>query len=269
VSEIAIIMSVYRNDKLDYVKEALDSLYAQTKSVDIFIQQDGEISKKLEIYLEQEFSDKKIEYLGKREENRGLAYSLNELITKIDNQYEYIARMDADDISVTNRVELQYEFMENNKNIDVLGGYIKEFSTDMAYEKVVKYPLRHDEMYHFFAKRVPLAHVTAFFRRDYFAKAGVYRTTTISNEDTLLWMDGFNNKCHFANLDNLLVKVRVSSHFFSRRGGFKKAWGDLKDRLLVIKILRYNSSSYFYAVALFMVNIAPSKVKVFLYKRLR
>ena len=262
-------MSVYKNDKLDYVKEALDSLYAQTKSVDIFIQQDGKISKKLESYLEQELGDRKIEYLGKREENRGLAYGLNELIEKIDNRYEYIARMDADDISITNRIELQYEFMENSKNIDVVGGYIQEFATDRLYEKLVKYPLKHEEMYRFFAKRVPLAHVSAFFRRDYFEKAGVYRITTLSNEDTLLWMDGFNNRCHFANLDSVVVKVRVSSHFFSRRGGFIKAWGDFKDRLLVIKTLRYNSTSYFYAVALFMVNIAPSKVKVFLYKRLR
>ena len=262
-------MSVYKNDKLDYVKEALDSLYAQTKNVDIFIQQDGKISNILESYLMEELSSKKIAYLGKREENRGLAYSLNKLISKIDNRYEYIARMDADDISITNRIELQYNFMENNKNIDVVGGYIEEFATDIVYKKVVKYPLRHEKMYSFFAKRVPLAHVSAFFRRDYFEKAGAYRTTTLSNEDTLLWMDGFKNQCHFANLDSVVVKVRVSSHFFSRRGGFKKAWGDLKDRLLVIKTLRYNSTSYFYAVALFMVNIAPSKVKVFLYKRLR
>jgi len=269
VSKIAIIISVYKNDKLDYVKEALDSLYAQTKKADIFIQQDGKISKKLERYLDKELSSRKIEYLGKREENQGLAYSLNELIEKIESRYEYIARMDADDISVKHRIELQYAFMEKHHECDVVGGYIQEFATDMVYEKVVKYPLRHEEMYCFFAKRVPLAHVSAFFRRDYFKKAGVYRTTTLSNEDTLLWMDGFNNQCHFSNIDKVLVKVRVSSHFFSRRGGFRKAWSDLKDRLLVIKTLRYNISSYFYAVAIFMVNIAPSKVKVFLYKRLR
>ena len=262
-------MSVYKNDKLDYLKEAIGSLYTQTKDVDIFVQQDGKIPKALEVYLEQELNRKKIAYLGKREENRGLAYSLNELISKVDEDYKYIARMDADDISLSSRLEEQYTFMEEHQNIDVVGGHIQEFGEDLEYKKIVKYPLKHEEMYRFFSKRVPLAHVSTFFRRDYFKKAGVYRTTTLSNEDTLLWMDGFKNQCHFANVDRVVAKVRVSSNFFSRRGGFRKAWSDFKDRLLVIKTLRYNKSSYFYALALFVVNIAPAKVKFFLYKRLR
>ena len=262
-------MSVYKNDKLNYVKEALESLYLQTQDADIFIQQDGEISKELESYLDDELYQKKIFYLGKREENMGLAYSLNELIVQIDKDYEYIARMDADDISIHSRLAEQYAFMEEHKEVDVVGGYIKEFGEDLEYEKIVKYPLKHEEMYQFFSKRVPLAHVTALFRRDYFEKAGLYRTDTISNEDTLLWMDGFKQGCLFENLDKVLVYVRVSNNFFSRRGGFKKAWSDFKDRLLVIKSLGYNNVSYLYAVALLMVNIAPSKVKIFLYKRLR
>lgn len=262
-------MSVYKKDKLIELKEALNSLYTQTLQGDIFIQQDGVISKELETYLDDELYQKKIAYLGKREQNRGLAYSLNELIVQIGENYEYIARMDADDISIGHRLEEQYTFMEEHKDIDVLGGYIKEFSKGIDYEKIVVYPLKHEEMYHFFAKRVPLAHVTAFFRREYFEKAGLYRTHTLSNEDTLLWMDGFKEGCRFENLDKVLVFVRVSSDFFSRRGGFKKAWSDFKDRLLVINSLGYNNVSYLYAVALLMVNIAPSKVKIFLYKRLR
>ncbi|MCK5853841.1 MAG: glycosyltransferase [Sulfurovaceae bacterium] len=269
MSKIAIIMSVYKNDHIEELQEALESLYTQTLQGDIFIQQDGEVSPLVESYLKQKLDAKKIKYLGKREENRGLAYSLNELIQKIDEEYEYIARMDADDISVADRVRLQYEFMQSNKNIDVVGGYIEEFGTDMDYKKIVKYPLKHEEMYQFFSKRVPLAHVSAFFRTSYFKKARVYRTDTLSNEDTLLWMDGFKHGCQFANVDKVVVNVRVSSDFFSRRGGFKKAWGDFKDRLLVINTLGYNAVSYCYAAALFMVNIAPSKVKVFLYKRLR
>ena len=268
MSEVAIIMSVYRNDNLKDLEEALDSLYTQTKKVDIFIQQDGEVSMELETYLSMELESQKIEYLGKREENKGLAYSLNELIHKTES-YAYIARMDADDISLPNRITSQYDFMEKNKNIDVLGGYIKEFGDDIEYEKIVKYPLQHNEMYNFFSKRVPLAHVSTFFRKSFFEKAGVYRTNTLSNEDTLLWLDGFKSGCQFANMDEIIVKVRVSSDFFSRRGGLRKAWGDFKDRLLVIKSLGYNFSSYLYAVALFMVNIAPAKVKIFLYQRLR
>jgi len=262
-------MSVYKNDKLSYLKEALESLYSQTLKADIFIQQDGLLSDELNDYLGDELYKNKIIYLGKRNENKGLAYSLNELLTIVLLRYEYIARMDADDISYKSRLEDQYIFMEEHKHIDVVGGYIKEFGNDIDYEKIVAYPLKHEEMYNFFSKRVPLAHVTAFFRKNYFKKAGLYRIDTLSNEDTLLWMDGFKQGCQFENLDKVLVNVRVSNDFFSRRGGLKKVWSDFKDRVLVIQTLGYNISSYLYALAIVFVNIAPPKIKIFLYKRLR
>ena len=177
--------------------------------------------------------------------------------------------MDADDIAVPERIERQYIFIEKNRDVDVVGGYIEEFGDDFQYSKIVKYPLEHDEMFYFFAKRVPVANVTTFFRRTFFEKAGFYPTTSPTNEDTLLWMKGFQVGCRFANIPEVLVKVRVSAAVFERRGGMQKAWSDFKDRVLVIRTLGYNNISYFYAFALFMVNIAPSGIKRFLYKRLR
>ena len=267
--KVAIIMSVYKNDKLQHLDEALGSLYRQTYPVDIFIQQDGEIPQELESLLDDALLDNKICYLGKRKNNMGLAKSLNELLEVVLPHYEYIARMDADDISLENRIEKQLLFMEDNKNIDVVGTYIEEFSEDIEYEKLVQYPLTHEKMFAFFSKRVPLAHVSAFFRKSFFVKAGYYPTESPTNEDTLLWMYGFTAGCYFANIPEVLVRVRVGRAFFSRRGGIAKAWSDLQDRILVINALRYNKQYYFYAFGLFLVNIAPSKLKQFLYKRLR
>ncbi len=97
----------------------------------------------------------------------------------------------------------------------------------------------------------------------------MYPTTSPTNEDTLLWMNGFKSGCRFANIPEVLVKVRVNRAFFGRRGGLAKAWSDLKDRVQVINTLGYNKRAYWYALALFGVNIAPPKIKEFLYKRLR
>ena len=263
-------MSVYGGDRRGPLQKALESLYAQTQNVDIYIQLDGEVTENVKNYLLKEKERDKISYLGERAINKGLAFSLNELLEIVlYREYVYMARMDADDISVSERIALQYEFMEAHKNIDVVGGYIEEFSEENVYSQIVRYPLTHDEMFQFFTKRVPLAHVTAFFRKSFFEKTGTYPTTSPTNEDTLLWMEGFHNGCHFANIPEVLVKVRVSAAFFGRRGGVRKAWSDFKDRVLVIKTLGYNTSSYFYAIALFFVNITPSKIKQFLYKRLR
>ena len=270
MKKIAVIISVYKNDTLQNLQEALHSLYEQTFTADIFVQQDGHVQKEVAVYLDDELQKKKIVYMGKRNENKGLAYSLNELLSiLLEKGYEYIARMDADDISLPHRFEKQYRFMQNNKDIDVVGGYIEEFSINASYNKIVHYPLIHKEMYHFFEKRVPLAHVSAFFRRSFFEKAGLYPTSSPTNEDTLLWMKGFQAGCKFANIPEVMVRVRVSEAFFGRRGGMKKAWSDFNDRMKVINTLRYNTSAYFYALILFIVNIAPPKIKKFLYKRLR
>ena len=268
MNKIAIVVSIYKNVLPSQLEEMLNSLYKQTLQGDIFIKVDGTIPPKIRDILDRH--KESIAYIDYREENRGIAVSYNELFEEIlKRDYEYIVRMDADDIMMPNRLELQYNFMEQNKEIDVVGGYIEEFGDGFEYKKIVQYPLTHNEMFAFFAKRVPLANVTTFFRRSFFEKAGLYPTTSPTNEDTLLWMNGFKSGCRFANIPEVLVKVRVNKAFFGRRGGFAKAWSDFKDRVQVIRTLGYNKRTYFYALALFLVNIAPPKIKEFLYKRLR
>ncbi len=261
-------MSVYAGDNVEYLRQAVESI--SDERVDIFVQQDGAVSKEVAKYLDDLMREKKIAYLGRREKNLGLAHSLNELIAiALQKGYDYIARMDADDVSTEGRFGRQFEFMERHPDIDVCGGYIKEVGEGIAYEKIVKYPLSHRQMHDFFSKRVPLAHVTAFFRRTFFEKAGLYPTKSPTNEDTLMWMKGFAHGCKFANIPEVLVDVRVGSEYFGRRGGMAKAWGDLKDRIEVIRTLGYNFNSYIYAFALFVVNISPPTMKKFLYKRFR
>jgi GT2 family glycosyltransferase len=266
----AVILSVYRHDRLDHLDVALRSLYVQSQAVDIFVQEDGPIPIELGTYLDEEHRSGRIVYLGKYNRNRGLATSLNELLEIVlDRGYSYIARMDADDISLPYRIKKQAAYLDSHPEVDVVGGYIEEFGEDFVYKKLVKYPLTHQDMFEFFAKRVPLAHVTAMYRDTYFQKAGLYPTSSPTNEDTLMWMKGFAQGCRFANIPEILVRVRVSESFFGRRGGAVKAWSDLVDRIKVINTLGYNSSSYLYALALFAVSIAPSKIKKILYERLR
>jgi len=267
----AVIMSIYKNDNIKFVKEALNSLYNQSKKADVFIKIDGAVDRELEEFLRGEKEKGKILYLDKREENKGLAYSLNELIKEVLNRgYDYVFRMDADDISNLLRFEKQINFMESNRDIDICGTYIKEFGEDIEYEKVVKYPLSHKEMYEFFKKRVPLAHVSVCFRRSFFEKAGFYpEKDHITNEDTLMWLKGFKHGCVFANIEYIGVNVRVSKNFFNRRKGFKKVWYDFKNRIEVTKELNYGIGGYFYAFGMAVINLLPSGIKKLAYKFLR
>ena len=266
-----VILSVYKKDKLQYVQKALESIYSQTLKADVYIKIDGPIDKRLEDYLLQEYKKGNIAYLSKREDNKGLATSLNELIKEaLKKNYEYIFRMDADDICMAERFQRQIEFMETNEEIDICGTYIEEFGDGVEYKKLVKYPLTHETMFEFFKKRVPLAHVSACFRRSFFKKAGLYpESGHISNEDTLMWLKGFENGCRFANIDYVGVKVRVSRDFFGRRAGVRKVLYDFKNRLEVIKRLHYSFDAYFYAFGIMGINLLPTQLKKLAYKYLR
>ena len=216
MKSIAVLMLVYKNDRLDNVKASLNSLYEQTYDwIDIYIQEDGVIDNCVHDFLLRELSENRISYLGFRNEHKGIAYSRNELLkVSFPKGYQYIATMDSDDISLANRIEKQFSFMEKNKYIDVCGTYIEEFGDGIDYNKVVTYPTTHSEMFAFFKKRVPLANVTSLFRVSFFHKAGLYEIEGhINNEDTLMWMKGFMNDCKFANIDYIGVKVRVSRDF--------------------------------------------------------
>ncbi len=271
MKKVCVLLSIYKKDSLEHVKEALDSLYNQTIKSDIFVRVDGEIDSNLLKFLQKEYSHHKIKFLVISSKNEGLANSLNELIKiGLKKGYTYFFRMDADDISFSKRFEEQLNFMEKNKEIDICGTFIEEFGDGIEYRKVVKYPLTHQEMFNFFKKRVPLAHVSVCFRDTFFKKAGFYPLNGhISNEDTLLWFEGFKKGCKFANIDYVGVKVRVNNSFFERRRGIKKVWYDFKNRILVNKELGYGIEAYFYSLGMVFVNILPPKLKKLAYKYLR
>jgi glycosyltransferase involved in cell wall biosynthesis len=269
-NKIALIMSVYKNDKLDYLKESLESLYNQTcKEFDIFIQCDGSLPYNLEKYLDSELEKSKIFYLKKREENRGLAFSLNELLDKVlQAEYDFVARMDADDISVSIRIEQQYIFMKDNPNIDVCGAFIEEFNTDTKEKQIISYPEKSNEILFNMKKRNSIAHVTTFFRKSFFEKVGKYDEEKL-NEDFDLWIRGFKEDCHFYNLQYVLVRVRTSQDFFNRRRNLKRAIEVMYLKIDVTKTFSLGFLGYIYAIAHFMLFMSPGWVKSFIYKHLR
>jgi len=114
--KVSIVMSVYNAQK--YLDEAIESILNQTYSnFEFIIINDGSTDKSLEIIENYAKKDSRIIVINR--ENKGLIYSLNEGIRKANGKY--IARMDADDISLPQRLEKQVEFMEKNKNIGICG----------------------------------------------------------------------------------------------------------------------------------------------------
>ena len=111
--EISIIMAVYNGE--DYLKETIDSIINQTfKNWELVIINDCSTDSTKDILNEYALRDERIN-VHTNEVNLKLPTSLNKAISL--SRGKYIARMDADDICLTERFDKQYNFMENNKDI--------------------------------------------------------------------------------------------------------------------------------------------------------
>ena len=263
MSKIGVLLPVYLKDSIPYLSQSVESILGQTlQDFHVYIGVDGPVGNELNdclLHLEQ---DSRISV------NRGLACVLNDLIAICKKTgYEYYARMDADDISQSDRFERQISFLDNNPDVDVVGGAIDEIDdTGTLRGKHVVYPLSHDECRRFFRYRDPLAHPAVMFRARFFEKVpSGYREEYRKNQDTMLWFDGFMNGCVFANLSETVLRFRVNDDFYSRRNGLKRARQMLRDRITINKTLGYDISANLFAMAMFGMTISPAWMKKFLY----
>ena len=270
--KLSVLMSIYYKEKVEYFNRAMESIWDEqtVKPNEIVLVQDGKLTEELYSAI-----DKWQEKIGNiltivpLKKNVGLGSALKEGLKRCSG--DFIARMDTDDISTPQRFEKQIEFLELNRDIDVVGTYIREIDEKGTVTRdIVKYPLEHKELYLFFKKRDPLPHVTVMFRKSFFNKAGSYRSDLKMAEDTLLWYYGFQNGCKFANIEHIGVEVRQGKDFYKRRGDIKKSIGLLKYRLFNInRKLNYGIKADLYAIAYFMISITPSFIKKLVYKILR
>lgn len=268
-NKLAVIMSLYKNDKLEFVKLAVESILGQTyNNFDYYIQFDGTIDVNVETYLNG-LKDERIK-INTRKENRGLAYSLNELLQLVmPLGYEYIARMDADDISMPNRFEAQLAYLHTHPEVECLGTWAIEINSkgEEYYRKQM--PETHKECYNMFRKRDCMIHPTVMYRRSYIEKAGIYALDTYFGEDTMMWAQGFKAGCVFANVPEFLLQFRLDDNFFERRRGWKHAKGIFTLRHRVNKMLNYGVVADFWACAYAAAKMMPKFILNIIYKTAR
>ena len=218
----SIITSVYKNDKPEFVRIALDSMLVnQTiKPSEIVLVRDGQVPEELESVLEQyESLYPQVFNIIRLNQNGGLGRALKLGVEKA--KYDIIARMDSDDICLPERFELQLRYLEQNPEVDLVGGQMTEFigsSANIVGRREV--PLDNSSIYDFMKNRCALNHVTVMFRKEAVLKAGNYQDW-FWNEDYYLWIRMMINHCKFANVPDVLVNVRSGTDQYARRGGRK------------------------------------------------
>jgi glycosyltransferase involved in cell wall biosynthesis len=202
--KISIVLAVYNG--ANFVSEAVKSILNQTFSdFELIIINDGSSDNSERVL--NFFNDPRIIRI-KNERNLGLIRSLNAGI-KIARG-EYIARMDADDVSIQNRLEKQVEFLENNKNIGVLGTAVYCIDKKGLIISELIQPLSHEAIIWKMCFECALIHPTVMMRRNILPEDGPYSLEFRHIEDTELWMR-LAEKVRFANLPDILHKYRLHS----------------------------------------------------------
>ena len=222
MNQFSIIASVYKNDKPEFIRVALESMLVNqsVKPNEIVLIQDGPVTYETSKLL-LEYKDKYGEKFNviNLSENKGLG---NALRLGVENaKYNIIARMDSDDICMPDRFEKQLSYLEAHPECDIVGGQITEFIGEP--ENIVgrrEVPLSNEEIYQFMKSRCALNHVTVMFRKGSVLKAGNYQDW-FWNEDYYLWARMMMANCQFANIPDVAVNVRSGADQYSRRGGKK------------------------------------------------
>ena len=157
---ISVVMPTY-NTPIPLLKEAIDSILNQTFSNFEFIIIDDGSTDDSPAFLDS-LSDSRIKVI-RNEKNIGITKSLN--IGFREAQGKYIARMDSDDISVPERFEKQYAFMESNPDVFVCGSRTRNLGEEAIFPTPAMEDMESYRVRMLFSNPGP-AHPTAFFNRE-------------------------------------------------------------------------------------------------------
>ena len=265
---ISVLMSVYKNDKAENVKIAIESIVNQTlKAKQIVIMVDGPVGEDIINVLNEAGKNYKEIEIYFLEENVGLGKVLN--MGTDYCKYEYIARMDSDDIASLDRFEKQMKCFEQDPELSVVGTNGQEFfntKDNLAGVKVV--PEKHDEIVKFMKSRCPFCHMTVMMKKEMLIKAGGYQHF-YHTEDYYLWLRMYLAGAKFYNIQEVLMYIRIDYDTFARRGGLKY----FKSIKNIFKFMKQNKIIGFFKYHLELTKrfighvLVPKKLKRQLYMK--
>jgi glycosyltransferase involved in cell wall biosynthesis len=223
---ISVVMSVYNSQK--YLRESIESILNQTcKNFEFIIINDGSDDNSPDILFEYQTKDNRL--LIVNQSNIGLTRSLNRGIELAAS--EYIARQDADDISLPIRLEKQFNYMKNHPEIAVIGCLGDVFNTNgiLRTTRDLKYS-RGGIKRHLASKNL-FMHGSAMMRKSCLAKVGFYREFFRHSQDYDLWLR-LSQYFDIGILPEYLYQYRVTLEAISvSRWSIQKQYADIARKL--------------------------------------
>lgn len=194
-------MPVYNGER--YLREAIESILNQTfTGFEFVILNDGSTDRSAEIV--RSYDDPRIRFY-ENDHNIGLTLTLNRGLRLLEG--EYVARMDADDISVPHRLAKQVDFLDTHADVGVVGTAITIIDEKARIVTTRHHPPSHNVLRWCLCLFDPIAHPTALMRRHIVESAGGYQVETGTAEDYDLWRR-LSREMKLANLPDVLLYLR-------------------------------------------------------------
>lgn len=260
-------MSLYKKENPAYFKIAMDSILNQTLlPTEIVLVEDGKLTAELDAMIADYVKRyPKLFKVVAFAQNRGLGLALRDGV--LECSYEYIARMDTDDIADKHRFEKQFAYLEKHPDLAILGSRITEFSGDPKKpDTVTDLPCAYEDIVKFSKKRNPFRHMTLILKKSAVLDSGNYRDF-LWFEDYDLWVRIIQKGYKVENLPEYLVNVRADDDMFARRGGWKYLKQDMRFQLFLLKSTHISSLGFLLNCFMRTVmRITPNWLRVMIYK---
>lgn len=203
---ISVGMPAFNAEK--FISEALDSVLGQTfKDFELIVIDDNSSDNTWQIIQTYSSYDQRIKPL-KNNVNLGIAGNRNLVVKHALGKY--LAWQDADDISVPNRLALQYSYLENNKDVGIVGGNILPFDNNGA-ETLRRYPTDDAVIRRKIFRFSPIAQPAAMVRKTVFSEVGLYDLNYPPAEDLDMTFR-IGEKYKLANLDEEIIRYRLDQN---------------------------------------------------------
>lgn len=257
----SVLLTTYCNEKVEFLKCAVDSLIVQTlKPSEIIIVVDGPVPKDQEEYLDLLGLDSLFNII-KLKQNVGRGKARNIGVSSC--RFNYIAIMDSDDICHPDRFKKSLEIIESC-GLDLVSSVHEEFDSDTG--KVLgikKCPEYHADIIKHLKFTCVISNPTIIFRKSFFDLVGGYPDYRIANEDYLLFLRLVKAGAKFYCFQEPLLKFRISKGILTRRRGFSLFSSDFEFRMQAAKEGHF---SYFFAAYILIPYAIKRFSPLFIYK---
>jgi len=265
--KISVIMPVYNTEK--FVGEAIDSILTQSFiDFELIIIDDCSQDDSYTVCEKYAETDKRIR-LYKNKENIWVVKTRNRLLSKVSPGVQYIAIMDADDVSHKDRLMCQKEFLDTNSNYSIVWSNISVINESSQNIGNREYPEKHSNVKKSIFKRSPLAQPSVMIRKRDLDIVWNYDEDFERCQDYELWFRFFDAGYKIWNIQKQLLWYRV----FSEQGKSKHLKLTLKNTMNIQKkyIFKREYFSFwnaFYFIAESILLILPGAFILWVFKKI-